>query len=197
MVNVIVNEILTQLAVVPFADRMAGIVKAARVSDANGNVKIFPVELNTEVDTCNDSELMVLVPDSKKTSIIYFEDRGTSVRGLNGEAIEMTANFTLVCWFNYKLINPAMTNTSLIAGNLIKYIPLGNMGNIYPLMGVFLELIGQEQNDGGVFAKYSYKEEISQYLTYPYDYVALNLRAEFRVRPDCIEDIVIDPALCL
>lgn len=196
MVNLIVNDIVSHLASLSFVDKITGIVKTAIVSDANGNILKFPIALNLDPSTCNDSELLDYCPDSSKTSIIYFEDRGATVRGMSGEAIELTVNFTLVCWFNYLKINPALTNTSLIFGNIIKNLPLGDMGNINPLMGIFLELTGQEPNDAGIFSKYTYREEISQYVTYPYDYVALNLRADFCVRPECFDDIELNPAEC-
>jgi hypothetical protein len=166
------------------------------VSDAEGNIKTFPIAFNTDPTTCNDSELLDYVPDSTKMSIIYFEDRGSQVTGCDQNAILFRASFTLVCWFNYKLIDENQVNTALIAANIIKYLP-GNMGNITPLTGVWLDIVGQQPNDGSVFAKYSYSEPISQYITYPYGYVALDLTADFRLRTDCIDDIEINPAICL
>ena len=136
MVNLIVNEIVSSLASLPFLDKITGIVKAATVSDANGNIKTFPVALNLDVTNCKDSELLDYVPDSTKTSIIYFEDRGSMFRTCQDQALEFTANFMIVCWFNYKLIDPSLTNTSLITANILKYLPLGNMGNITPLIYV-------------------------------------------------------------
>jgi len=197
MINLIVNEIVSELAGLPFLDTITGIVKPAKLSDAEGNIKTFPIAYNTNPDECNDSELQDLVPYSTKKSILYFEDRGTVVRGASGDAIEFTSNFLLVCWFNYRLINEDLTNSSTIAANIIKHLPLGNMGNITPLMNVYLEVTGQEPNDGGVFSRYSYREEINQYITYPYDYVALTLRADYRVRTECIEDVTENPASCL
>jgi len=196
MVNLIVDKIVEELESLVFIDRITGMVKHAMVSDANGNVKTFPVALNLDVSKCNDSELLDYVPDSSKTSIIYFEDKGTTMRGMSGGYIDFTANFVLVCWYNFKKINKTMTNTSYIAANLIKALPIGNMGNISPLIGVFLEVTGQQANDGAIFAPYSYKQEISQYITYPYDYVALNLRADFRVRPECVDDITLNTTKC-
>ena len=195
MVNLIVDKILLSLATLPFKDRMVGIVKPASIQDSKGAVKTIPVAFNTDPDTCSQSTLIDLVPDSKKTSIIYFEDRGTTVREYSGEAVYMTANFNLVCWFNYKKIVYNYINTSLIALNIIKLLPT-KMGNIFPLMGVFLTVTGEEPNDGSIFSKYSYIEAESQYITYPYGYVALNLSADFAVRPECIQDITVDPATC-
>jgi len=76
MVNEIVNSIVTTLtADLSFVDKIAGIVKAAQMTDANGNVITIPVAYNLDVCVCSQSELVDLVPDSSKVSIIYFEDR--------------------------------------------------------------------------------------------------------------------------
>jgi hypothetical protein len=194
MVNLIVNEIVTDLASLSFLDKITGIVKPAQI-DVDGTIKTIPVALNLNPTTCNDSQLLDYVPNNTKTSIIYFEDQGTTVTDYSGEAIGFTASFALICWFNYRLINPLLTNTSQIAANIIKLLNV-EMGNIAPLIAVILSVTGQDSNDGAVFSKYTYLEDQSQFITYPYGYVALNLSADFRVRPECVEDIVLNPSPC-
>jgi hypothetical protein len=195
MVNLIVDQILQRLKLdLSFVDKITGIVKPAQAS-IGGAVKTFPIAYNTDVTTCNDSELLDFVPDDKKVSIIYFEDRGTSMTKMENQSVYFTSNFTLVCWFNYKRLAGNMTNTSLIVGNILKYLPVV-MGNIAPLIGVVLSVTGEQDNTGGVFSKYSYIEEQSQFITYPYGYVALDMSADFSVRKECFEDIEICTAIC-
>jgi hypothetical protein len=195
MVNLIVDQIVTGLKLdLAFVDKITGIVKPAKI-DIAGTVKTIPIAFNTNVTTCNDSELWDFVPDDTKISIIYFEDRGTSMTKMENQSIYFTSNFTLVCWFNYKRLTGNMTNPSLIVGNVIKYLPVV-MGNISPLIGVVLSVTGQQDNGGGVFSKYSYIEEQSQFITYPYDYFALDLQAEYSVRKECFTDIEICSAVC-
>jgi len=195
MVNLIVDQIVQGLKLdLSFVDKITGIVKPIQAS-IGGVVKSFPVALNTDITVCSDSQLLDFVPDDKKISIIYFEDRGTSMTRMENQSVYFTSNFTLVCWINYKRIAGCLTNTSQITGNLIKYLPVV-MGNISPLIGVVLSVTGEQANDGGVFSKYSYIEEQSQYITYPYGYVALDLSADFSVRKECIEDIEICTAIC-
>jgi hypothetical protein len=196
MVNTIVNKIVQEITIdLPFVDKITGIVRAAKIQDSQGNIKTIPIAYNSNPTTCNDSELIDFGPDTSKTSIIYFEDRGTQMNKMENSSIYFTSNFTLVCWFNYLKVDQTLTNTSQITANLLKYLP-EVIGNISPLIGVVLTVTGQQANDGSVFSKYSYFEEISQYITYPYGYVALDLQAEYRVRKECVADIVIDAALC-
>lgn len=188
MVNLIVDKIVTELRLdLPWIEKITGIVKPASIQ-VGDTVKTLPVAVNTDVTKCNDSELLDFVPDSRKKSIVYFEDRGSSVTGMENQYIIFTARFTLVCWFNYKTVGDCLTNPSLIAGNLIKYVPMF-MGNIEPLIGVVVSMDGQQPNDGRVFSKYTYIEEVTQFITYPYGYVALDFEAEFRVRKECIRDL--------
>jgi hypothetical protein len=195
MVNLIVNKIVADLKIdLPFVDKITGIVKTALIQVAD-KVKTIPIAVNLNVSACDDSTLLNFIPDSSKTSIIYFEDKGTQMTKMENQSVYFTSNFTLVCWFNYEKVNHMLTNTSQITGNLIKYLP-DVMGNISPLIGVVLSVTGEQANDGAVFSKYSYIEEINQYITYPYGYVALDLQAEFRVRKDCIADIQIDATIC-
>ena len=195
MVNLIVNEIVTRLtADVSFVDKITGIVKPAKVSISD-QVKTLPVAVNTDVTTCNDSELLDFVPDNSKKSIIYFEDRGTSLVKMENQSLYYTASFTLICWFNFNQIDHTLTNTSKIAGVILKRLPIV-LGNITPLIGVVLSVNGQQPNDGGVFSKYSYLEEQTQYILYPFGYVAFDLTASFSVRKDCIPEIVEDVDEC-
>ncbi|MFA5715146.1 MAG: hypothetical protein WC998_05375 [Candidatus Paceibacterota bacterium] len=196
MVNLIVNQIVQEITIdLPFVDKITGIVKTAKIQDGQNNVKTLPIAYNLNPTTCDDSELLDYIPDSSKKSIIYFEDRGTQMQKMENNSIYFQSNFTLVCWFNYLKIDQTLTNTSQITGNLIKFLP-EIMNNISPLIGVVLSINSEQPNDGAVFSKYSYLEEINQFITYPYGYVALDLSAEYHVRKECITDIVLNPSTC-
>lgn len=188
MVNAIVNKIVQDLTLsLPFVDKITGIVKVASIQVGDA-VKTLPISYNSNVSTCSQSELMDYVPDNGQMSIIYFEDRGTQVTRMENQSIYFTSNFTLVCWFDYRKIDCSIIDPALVAANILKYLP-ENMGNIYPAIGVFLSVAGQQANDGGVFSKYSYMEVVSQFITYPYGYVAIDLQAEYKVRKECITDL--------
>ena len=193
MINIIANKLVTYLQALPFRDKLTGIVKTARLY-SDTTVKAFPVKYNTNITTCNPSQLDALVPDSKKRSIIYFEDFGTSLARNNDNYIDCSSNLRLVCWFNYNKIGQ-YHEPSLIALNILKHLPtvLGNFDN---LIGVRCEVTRQAENDANCFNRYTYYEEQSQYLTYPYDYVCFDIVATYRIRVDCIDDLTIDEQSC-
>ena len=192
MVHLIADKIIETLAV-PFLDKITGIVKVLTYQGPKKLIKI-PVAYNLSPELCTTTaDLDEYCPNSKKRSIIYFEDMGTSLRGWEGNMMAFTSQLRLVCWLNYDMIGEYQPG--LAALNLLKYIP-NNMGNSDGLLGVWVDAIRQEPNDGGCFTKYTYKEEVSQYLTFPYDYVSFVLSVTFKLRKDCIEDIEIDPTAC-
>ena len=194
MIHLIANKLVTELQTLPFVEKITGIVKPSKIT-INTVVKTFPLAYNTNPTECSQSELMAFVPDSTKRSIIYFEDYGTTMTNMDNQMIYFQGNMRLIVWFNYHKISPAMHDPSLIALNVLKVIPT-QLGNFDGLLGVNVDVTGQLPNDAGVFSRYSYAEERQQYITHPYDYVAFTLRADFRVRAECIDDITICTQLC-
>jgi len=193
MINIIADKIVLSLATLPFVDRITGVVKTLKYYGPDKKVISIPVAFNTDPQACASSQLNDYVPDSKKTSIIYFEDQGTSFVD-SSFGYDVTSVLRLVCWFNHKKIGPQY-NTSLIALNLLSHIPK-KLGNFNNLIGVLIEVQRQEPNDGSAFSKYTYQEEISQYITYPYDYVSFIVQATYKVRTGCIDDLIPESMEC-
>lgn len=193
MIHLIADKIVESLAALPFVEKITGIVKPLKYYGPDKKIIVIPVAFNTDPTTCNTSQLNDYVPNSKRRSIIYFEDQGTSMIR-NGTYLEFTSQMRLVCWFNHKKIG-AQYDSSLIALNVLKYLP-DKLGNFSNLLGVWVDVLRQEPNDGGAFSRYSYQEEINQYITYPYDYVSFILQATYKVRKDCIEDIAPENIAC-
>lgn len=190
MIHLVADRIVTYLTL-PLVDKITGIVKPLRYNNA-GKLLVIPVAFNTDVSKCSQSQLLDYCPDSSKRSIIYFEDLGTTFSQWEGKYMMFTAQMRLVCWFNYKRIGGHSPDQ--VALNLLKYLP-DNMGNFDDLIGVWLDVQRQEPNDGTAFGRYTYPEEISQFITYPYDYVSFILNATFKVAKDCIDDLTpeVDP----
>lgn len=197
MIHIIANKLVDDhLDNITFKDKITGIVKPARIQvGQEGTVKIFPIAYNTDPDTCDDSELIDFCPDTSKRSIIYLEDLGAEVTGFENDQINFSGNMRLVVWFNYKKVSPLMTNPSLVALNVLANIPQ-NLGNFENLIDVWIQVIRQEPNDASPFSRYTYIEEASQFVTYPYDYVSFILNATWKVRLDCIPEIIVEEEEC-
>ena len=192
MIHLIADEIVTYLNGLTFKDKITGIVKPLKYK-VTDQVMTIPVAYNTNVTNCSQSQLLDYCPDSTKTSIIYFEDLGTTFNEWDGKYLKFTSQMRLVCWFNYKKIGGYSPDQ--VALNILKYLP-DNMGNFSDMLGVWLDVQRQEPNDGSAFSRYSYREEINQYITYPYDYVSFILSVSYKMAKVCIEDIEPNPELC-
>lgn len=191
MIHRIANKILESLIALPFIDQYAGVVNVAKII-SNDTVKIFPVDCNTPTD-CETSKLRALVPNSTKRSILYFEDQGTSQIEVLQGGYKFQASLKLICWFNYKKI-AALCEPSLIATNILKFLPT-NLGNFDEFIDVWIEVVSQDPAEG-VFDKYTYLEEKTQFVTYPYGVVAFTLRASWQIRTACVPEIVINADPC-
>jgi hypothetical protein len=194
MIHEIVNEFITPLEGLSFADLVVGIVKPMRISTETGD-KIFPVVYNTTSDACLTGDYIDLLPNTSKRCVMYFEDKGTTFRN-HGQDIDYTASVNFVCWFNYKLIDHDLYTDSLLVANVLKTIPERVTGLAY-INRVSITPIRQLPKDVNVvFGAYTYNEAEVQFVTYPYDFFAIEYEIKFTLTKSCVPDISIDTA-CL
>jgi hypothetical protein len=186
------------LAPLPFVDRLGGIVRPITKTDRDGEKtikKTFPVDCNVTEHDCIAGQYTDLVPNSKYKSIHYFEDNGTSILQRTAMDFHFQAKLKLVGWLNLKKLGKTECSLSSLAiANILKAFPTNYFNNgIYSRIQI--SVLGQDPKDSRIFSKYSYSEEQTQYLMYPYDYFALNLSVGFSIREACINDWNITPVI--
>ena len=199
MIKRIISEILPSLEALNFADVVAGVVTTLSrnkpIKDNKVIIKKFPVYYNDTKTTCETSDYIDLVPNSSKKSIMYFEENGFSVTQINNNIFECVASVRLVCWFNLKNINDTLTNAELLKLNVIQAMPSA-IDNVNPYSFIRVDLTSEETKSVAIFNKYTYNEEEKQYLIFPFDYFALNYDISFYVGKNCIDELIINPAVC-
>lgn len=172
----------------PFIGTIAGIVKTLEVSSEGDNgraiTKRYPIALNTPSD-CDQSKYMDLVPDFSKKSIIYFEDRGTTFLERRGSLQFFESRLKLVCWLNVDLLGYESLLSPVIIKEIMRVIPDGifNVPEMYQRISIKIE--NEEQKDANIFSRYTYDEKVTQYLMFPADYFALNLKVNYAVNLHC------------
>lgn len=194
MTHDIANILKGRLNTLPFKDVLEGLVRPAKVVKG-GVEKTFPLTYNINPNTCSNGQLLALTPDSTKRSIIYFEDGGTTLRGEDGGYLLLTTSLKLICWFNYKRIDTTLYESAIIALNILKLIP-DRLPNNVPYLGILIRFTGQDSRESNPFTKYTYDEPRTQFITYPYDWVALNFAVDYKIARDCIDDIILNPDAC-
>jgi hypothetical protein len=139
-------------------------------------------------DACIKGVYKDLAPDSKKKSIIYFEDRGITFVERLANRIKMRSSLRLVCWLNLKNIAEAVCDDDSgacgVSGNyvidVIKVLPSKPFSTA-DFISIALTSISQVERGVEIFSKYTYNEQATQYLMYPYDYFALDLECEYTI----------------
>ena len=199
MINTIVKNIIPYLEALNFSEVVGGIATTISqnkpIKDNKIIVKKFPAYYNENKTTCNASDYIDLVPNSNKRSIIYFENNGIKISPINGNIIECVADVRLVCWANLKKINDTFINADILKLLVIQAMP-SSLSNVLPYSFIRIQLTGEETKNVSIFSKYTYNEEEKQYLIYPFDYFALNYEISFYVGKNCIDPILISPAVC-
>ena len=188
MIIEIVDAILPSLATLSFGDLIVGIVKPMRFS-SEGRVKIFPVIYNEGLDACITGSYIDLLPNSSKKSIIYFEDKGTTLIKEDKGRFFYRSTIWLVCWWNYKQTSSDLYTDTLYVGNVLALMPKMITGLDF-ISHVRIQLVRQLPKGADVvFGKYTYNEAEVQYVTYPYDFFALEYDLTFIFNSSCVTPV--------
>lgn len=211
--NTGIGEILKgYISTLNFADKVAGVVRPVIQVDVIeqydednkliGTVtqrKVFPVACGVTHKQCYEEGLLTdLVPNSSNRSIMYFEDNGCVLTGVEGKLQRYKSSIRLVGWLNLQQFDTSSCTISAeVIAAIIKVIPTGIFnaaGTNYQRVQIRLRNIVPKSQ--AIFGSYTYNEETTQYLMYPYDYFALDLEVDFAIHENCIQDVSIKEADC-
>jgi hypothetical protein len=181
-----------------FVDKIGGVVRVVTKTetDSSGRQvrKSFPVDCEVTNEDCLSGKYVDLVPNSKYKSVIYFEDQG--IRPITQDVIDFTfeASLKLVCWLNLKKLGKInCSNSALAYLNILKVLPtryINQTVNTVQYSRIIIKPQGQDIKSPDIFSKYTYDEEKTQFLMYPYDYFSLDIYVQFTVAKDCVPDWV-------
>jgi hypothetical protein len=193
-----------RLVGLPFTDTIAGMVQRVEYRDVdqdnNPVTKRMPVayDVSETANACLKGPERALVPDSSKRSIIYFEDSGSSFIDRQSSWLHFRSALTLVCWMNRARLTG--DSYSEISAHVIAST-VGKIVNRQPEShGIFTRLITNVTRimpqDATVFSKYTYDETVTQYLRPPFEFFGLLISVDYRINPDCVNSLQIQPASC-
>jgi len=149
----------------------------------------YPIEKLTPVDCQTDPQ--DLAPNSKKKSIMYFEDKGTTVEKGTSNWDFFSTNLTLIGWVNYNLINKTKYNIEDYMLEVMDVIP--NHISTTNAKGCTIYVTGTRINN--VFENYTYDID-KQYFMYPYGAFAIDFLITYRVMKGCKIPVVSNPTPC-
>jgi len=193
MIENIVNELKDGIALLNFADNVGGLVKTfqERIKDT---VKTYPIYPNPKKTNCSRADYLKFVPDSAFKSCIYFEEISTQIVSDNRRYYEKLSTVRLVGWFNLPKINKGLVSSEQLQHLIIDAIP-ETLQNINPASNISISIAAQPVKNAAIFNRYNYDETVRQYLIYPFDYFAIDLRISYNIARGCVDDVVlnIDP----
>lgn len=193
------NILKGRIETAPYVDKIAGIVMTMseqQPGEGGTFIKKFPVSCEVDGADCgtSGSRYKDLVPNSSKKSVIYFEDVG-GVKFIKQERENLffEARPRLVAWLNMKKLGKTSCSvSSLVAADLIGRLITKSPINTGNFIRVRIDVVGEAIKSNSIFAKYTFNEAEIQYLMYPYDYLALNLKVEFVVNKNCIDAFLVE-----
>lgn len=195
--NEVIAEILkSYLSTLNFVDQLGGLVKIAEIKQSDKTVKRVPVDYSLSQHQTDINNHQAYMPDSKKRSVIYFEDKGIETVRHTSRYIDMVSTLKLVAWFNLERIDKDLNNCTQLMFLLAQNIPK-SFANQYNILKARTKLIGLDIKNKNIFSDYDYDEAEMQLLMYPYDYGDINYNIFFSINPSCVDDVVINKQDCL
>jgi hypothetical protein len=196
MINDIGNILKPYIESLSFADKVGGVVKVATKTDTDSNdrtvKKYFPIDCGVTHQECISGKYTDLMPNSNYKSVMYFEDGGIRFIGNNIRE----ASLKLVGWLNLKKLGKTGCNGSALAVNtILNTLPTKYFNSPPVYQRIKIEVQGEDVKSSQIFSKYSYDEDKTQFLMYPYDYFALNINVLFSISKACIVNWDVSPEL--
>jgi len=189
MNNKIANLVVGYIDELSWIDKIAGMTQIARVSQQSGESKVekrFPISCSVDYEAaCKSGTYDELSPDSRYRSVVFFEDGSFSLANKIGKALYYESRIRLIGWLNLCKIEDNCGNSGDYVLDIIRSLPSVPV-NIGDMLGVFIEITNQLPRDASIFGKYTFNEKQTQYLMYPYDFFALEVRTTFHVIPECL-----------
>jgi hypothetical protein len=191
MNQAIADIIRSHIKDLDFVDKIAGMTRALTFDikgpDNTPIQKTFPVACCVTADDCKQGAYNDLMPNSQYKTVIYFEDNGISSNKTEGNFKYYTSSVKLVCWINAAKIlgdacstGTACTIAAHLITEIIRALP-EFPAHHNPFSFVFSEVVSQDITNPSIFSKYTYDEKHTQYLMYPYDYFALDIKTDFAI----------------
>lgn len=182
-----------------FVNVMAGMVQTVTKQDTNpdGNTVTnkFPVSYDVEMEDCTKSQEKAIIPNGLEKGILYFEDGGSVFDGYESNgALKYKSTLVLVCWINKnKSVGNSYTEiTAFCITDIINKLEADKIKNEGDYQRVKVSAKKILVQDINVFSRYTYKEEVTQFLRPPYEFFGIQLEVSFAVHPNCINSINFD-----
>lgn len=187
-----------------FLDKIAGLVQTVERTQPTEietafAVTKFPSSADTNIEDCfRKGCYKDLVPNSKNKGILYFENNGIRITGMDKGFYQYQANLRCVVWVNNKLIQ-GTADCESITPQMITYIRKAlEVGyfNDGDFSKIRITATGIIENEYRIFDKYTYPQEALKYIFWPYEAFAIDFSVSFQIHSNCLPEIILNPDIC-
>ena len=171
-----------------YVDRLAGMVRVGQMERA-GQVLKLPIAIDADDDlACDDSTLRDMVPDERYACMVYFEDRGFQRITSRTRGTSYRSTLRLVCWVNTAKFSGDHLASERILQQFLGVVHAPSPVNTDTLVGLRTTAETGPERGGSLFSSYTYPESARPFLMWPFDAFAIDIAAEYRLRPGCEDE---------
>lgn len=169
------------------SDKVGGLVRPITIRIGDKNLT-YPVAHDVTHSDCVKGRYNDLMPNSKYKSLMYFEDGGVTFTKREGGNQHGIGNLKLIGWINGQKFQHTECPTPLSSCMVMEVIAAlpETIFNEDNLQRIHVDVMGEQVKSNAIFNQYTFDESFSQYLMYPFDYFALNIRVNFTINVNCL-----------
>jgi len=186
MNEMVANMIKEKVMAIRFADKVGGLVRPVTIN-MNGEKKTFPVSWDVSSSDLQKGKYKDLMPCSKYKSLMYFEDGGTTMLERINDIQFFQSNLRLIGWIDtskfpqFKCTNPLAPQMII---EIMEALPTAKKTEA-PFLYMEIKVNSESVKSASIFGAYTYDEQSTQYLFYPYDYFLLNISVRYGINYNC------------
>lgn len=127
------------------------------------------------------------VPNSAESGLLYFEHISLTAKGTSGPRLQFESKLRLVAWMQTGLASAPLYPLAQAQANLLRRLmPLTQPRNVDPFVKLATTAGRLLTTEDGLFSRYTYREDIKQYLLDPYAAFGIELTSTFSIAPNCL-----------
>lgn len=196
MIRRIAHEIAERIRERPWADRVAGVVVPYTYKDATGKSISVPVSCDVTGLDCSEEQLVQLLPDVRRRSVIFIEDRTGARRiGDEGPMVKFQGVIRIVGWINPKEMGivpdcEGCGTAYKISQEIFGLLPNKNANlddcNITRLN---FDHYGYEKTGENPWKQYGLDEDRRKFTLPPFEVFAMDLVCQWFVHNSCLGQV--------
>lgn len=196
MIRRIAHEIAERIRERPWADRVAGVVVPYTYKDATGKSISVPVSCDVTGLDCSEEQLVQLLPDVRRRSVIFIEDRSGARRiGDEGQMVKFQGVIRIVGWINPKEMGivpdcEGCGTAYKISQEIFGLLPNKNANlddcNITRLN---FDHYGYEKTGENPWKQYGLDEDRRKFTLPPFEVFAMDLVCQWFVHNSCLGQV--------